>query len=202
MTEEETTHFLLLLERERAGSLPYRQLIDQKIQRSKDAFETISNKVQRPTDSEQKWFARYFSTWIFNAIHMAVSIPELQTTEALSERFHLSIQEISDILKELSKMGLVRPLKDRWVLQGGGWHIPKESPFVAFLHSNWRSRAILDWQKGNKDSIHFTVVQTLSKKDFAKIKTKLLALIEETSRIAGASREEEIVCLTLDYFKV
>jgi hypothetical protein len=73
---------------------------------------------------------------------------------------------------------------------------------VAFHHGNWRTRAILDAQKRNPESVHYTVVQSLDQKAFEEIRQKIIQLIEDANRIARPAKEERLICFTTDFFEV
>jgi hypothetical protein len=62
------------------------------------------------------------------------------------------------------------------------------------LFSSW-------YQSADPESVHYTVVQSLSKVDFERVKQRLLELIQETARISGPSKEEKLMCLACDFFE-
>lgn len=68
-------------------------------------------------------------------------------------------------------------------------------------HQNWRLKATLD-STTDTNGIHYTSIQTLSEKDFNKIKKLLMTGIEQTRRIIEPSTPEQLVCMNLDFFKV
>jgi hypothetical protein len=64
------------------------------------------------------------------------------------------------------------------------------SPLSIFHHNNWRQQAMQDAQRRNPGSIHYSVVQSLSRDDYERVKEVILECIQKTAAISGPSREE------------
>ena len=202
MKPDERDYFITLVDHERAATPELRSFIQSKIIELKRKYDSIDNRTTRKTvgfDSNQ---VRYFSSWEWSAIHFMTSIPELQTPKKISERLGIKESEVSKKLKVLSEQGFVTETKGKWVYKGGEFHTPKNSPLVLLHHQNWRARAILDAQEYDRDSLHYTNVQTMSREDAEKVKSLLLEFISESNRIAGPSNPEEAVVILCDMFNV
>lgn len=202
LSTDETEYFIGLLEMERSSSNEYKNFLTRKNHTLKKAHENLSNLVERKTAQANEKDQLYYSSWYWSAIHILVSIPAFQSVSAISERLSISEHQVKQTLSVLEQYGFVRQEKGKWKFAAMEQHIPKDSPLSVFHHSNWRQRAMLDAQEPNRDSIHFTVTQSLSQKDFERVKETILACIQEVEEIAGPSKEEELVCFTCDYFKV
>jgi uncharacterized protein (TIGR02147 family) len=201
MTSDETDYFMSLLEAERAGSPRYREYILRKAQTLKKSHEDLAKRVKRESAVIENEQIDYYSSWHWVAIHVLVSIPEYQTIEAICRRLSLAPHLVEYVLRRLETLGFVRRESEKWRFVSHDRHIPRGSPLVAFHHSNWRHRAILDAQDPNNDSVHFTVVQSLSRSDYEQVKQLVLDFIEKASKIAGPSKKEEMMCLSCDLFK-
>ena len=105
-------------------------------------------------------------------------------------------------LETLEKKGLVKRDGEFWKINPGSIHLPKDSPMNSASHANWRHRAILSSQNTSNDDLHYTVVQAISESDFEKIKQILLKAIENYKSCAYPSPSEELICFSLDYFRV
>jgi hypothetical protein len=104
-------------------------------------------------------------------------------------------------LQELERLKFVEHRQNKWIYSGGEFHAKKDSPFVLMQHQNGRQRAILDAFQQDNEGIHYTALQTLSRKDAEKIKNLVLELISDFSKIAGPSDPEDCIVLTCDFFK-
>jgi uncharacterized protein (TIGR02147 family) len=201
LTRAESEFFMLLLEKERASTQRYRKHIEAKLGALKREQENLSLRLNRPApDMGQKEMV-YYSAWHWSAVHIAVSIPELQTIPAIARRLQLPESLVASTLATLEGLGLVKRDGQRWGFASSELHLPKNSPLSSLHHSNWRQRATLDSQDASGSGVHFTVVQSMSLKAFEKIRRYAVEFVETASREAGPSKEEELVCIACDVFK-
>lgn len=197
----EREYFCLLVDLDRAGDPEFRAHLKSRAQEMKDKHDSVQERVTRPPLSIDSFQLSYFSSWVWSALHFLTSIPEFQTEEALADRLGMKREQLRFYLEHLATNGFIESKGDRWIYKGGEFHAPKNSPLVVLHHQNWRQRAILDAQDFDSTNIHFTVVQTISKQDFERIKALLLEFISESSAISGPSKPEEAIVLTCDLFK-
>lgn len=202
LAETETEYFLCLLEKDRASTSSYRERQMQKIKRMKEEHEDLQKIVNRPPVSLSEKEFQYYATWYMSALHILVSIPKYQTSASIAQKLQLDLASVEEALLKLQAFGLVRYENKKWTFNSSEIHVSKNSPLVSLHHNNWRQRAILDSQKTKTDGIHFTVVQSVDKEAWEKIKNKLLQFIEDFSKTAGPAASEELICMTCDFFKV
>lgn len=202
LADEDSHYFMKLVEYGRCGDHEYRQSLARELSRLKKDHENLAKRIKDPSLQEQKLQATYYSQWFWSAIHIAVSIPELQKTTALAHRLNLSIPLVESILRELEKFNLVRHEKGKWFIDSGSIHLPKNSPLNSVQHSNWRARAVQATQNPEDSGVHYTIVQSLSRSDFEKIRQLVLKMIDDYGKIARPSKEEELICFLCDFFKV
>ncbi|HVK60338.1 MAG TPA: TIGR02147 family protein [Bdellovibrionales bacterium] len=202
LSEAESDFFLLLVDQERASSAAYRVRVNEKISRMRREHDDLQKRVNRPSVAHELKEFTYYSSWLFSALHIIVSIPELQTTAAIARRLQLPEAVVLDGLKQLEEWSFVVQQRDKWKFGSSEIHIPKNSPLVALHHANWRQRAVLDAQNWRSNGIHFSVVQSIDASAWDEIRRRVIDLIEEASRIAGPSKSEKLVCFTTDFFEV
>ncbi len=203
LSEEETEYLLGLLEIERSVLLSYKEYWLRKLHEKRKENESLAKKVNRQviSDSSENDLV-YYSSWYWTAIHILTSIPQFQTEKSIAEKLSLPIAQVRTVLQTLESWGAVRREEGLWKFGSREQHVSKRSPLAAFHHSNWRNQAILDAQKQTTGGVHFTVVQSLSKRDYEKIKSLVLETIQAISTIAGPSAEEKLMCFTCDFFEV
>lgn len=200
-SEDETEYFLGLLEAEKAGSRAYRDHWLEKNRRLKEQRENLSRVVHRRAAASDEKDLAYYSAWHWTAIHILVSIPEFQTERAIAERLALPPALVAETLQALESWGAVRREGGRWLFRAREQHVSRDSPLAAFHHANWRARAAASAQLRRPEAVHFTVVQSLSRADFEKVRELVLQLIKDTAAIAGPSKEEKLMCLACDFFE-
>jgi uncharacterized protein (TIGR02147 family) len=200
--QSESAYFCKLVDWERAGDAEYRAALAGELRALKREQENLSKRLGDAHIGTSERELLYYSSWYWSAIHVLVSIPEFQTVSAISSHLSLSPFLVEGCLRQLEKFELVKHEKGKWKFAGGSLHLSKDSPLNAIQHGNWRSRAVLDSQNRGSDGVHYTVVQSLSRKDFEQVKELVLSTIDKYSRIAKPSKEEELICFACDFFKV
>jgi len=198
----EQDYFLELVNLERAGSKTLTEHIKRKLESILEKQENLAARFQKKkpvTDSEQHI---YYSSWHYSAIHILLTIPQFQSSRAISQRLNLPIEFVKKALNELDGMGLAAYTDDRWQATKRDIHLPRDSHLTTTNHFNWRNRAIEHAQTTKEQGIHYTAVHSLSKKDFERIKQLLLESLDKSRGIVGPSKEEEIACMTLDWFLI
>lgn len=203
LREAEREYFLLLVDRARCATPALTAHLDAKLADLRRAQENLALRLKRETrDDATGTELSYYSSWVWPAVHLLCSIPEAQTEAAIASRLGLSLTRVSGVLAELEARGLVRREGARYKFVAGSVHIPKASPLVSLHHNNWRQQAVLDSQDATADSVHYTMVQTLSRAAYAQIKRQMLQMIEESAAVGQAAREEELIAVCCDLFKV
>ena len=198
----EENYFLGLVEKARAGSKEYREHIEAKLFSLKQENENLSKRLERSSIEPGEKELTYYSAWYWSALHILVSIPQFQTVSEISKKLNLSPETVQSSLSTLQKFGLVKFENQKWRFSSTDIHIGKNSLLVGLHHNNWRQRALLHAQEKANSGIHYTTVQTMSRSAVEKIKQMLLQFIDESSKVAGPSKEEELVCITCDFFQV
>jgi uncharacterized protein (TIGR02147 family) len=202
-SEAETRYFLKLVEYERAANPRYRTRLKQELDQMRSEQEDLKNRFREEQVGQSQSEMLYYSSWLWSAIHILTDIPKYRTTRAMATRLGIDEAWARHCLQTLEKFGLVRHAAgDTWIHSSGWIHLPKQSPMISVHHANWRTRAVLSSQNPNHTNLHYTIVQSVSLDDFARIKTHLLAAIEDYRKIADASPEQELICFNCDAFVV
>jgi uncharacterized protein (TIGR02147 family) len=204
-SRDESEYFINLVHKARAASPLLRELIESRLQELKISANQIESKIRDPRLERETEQAFYYSNWLYSAIHTLVSIPEFQTESAISARLQVPLATVHASLVELEKMKLVARVngrKNAWTITQWALHNPSNSPHTWMHHANWRQRALLKTQIPQSETIHYTALHTLSRKDIVKLKTLANQFIQESRDLVRPSKEEELVCITLDLFTV
>jgi uncharacterized protein (TIGR02147 family) len=199
--ETETAYFLALVDHARAGSPAFKARLKSQMKKIRDHHAALENRISAQIIQGTEMNYRYYSTWLGAAVHIAVSIPELQTLESLAEHFQVPRPLIQGVLQDLNEMGLIRKAGDLWTYVTGEQHLARKSALIALHHGNWRSRATLSAQLQDERNYHYTGISSVSRTDAQIIADLLLQLTEKIRLIVAASKEEELVCLNLDFFR-
>ena len=202
LSPEETEYFLLLLEHARAGTARARSFLNRKLIGIRKAREDIARRLHQPRLEIGEKETLYYSAWYWAAIHIAVSIPQLRTTDAISRRLMLPRDAVEDALNKLEVHKIVRKVGSEWEIGTADVHIPKDSLLIGVHHNHWRQRAITDATMPFRDNVHYTGVHSISIADYQILKARLLDFISQTHALVSPSKEEELICFACDLFVV
>jgi hypothetical protein len=198
-------YFLLLVGLGRAGSKAledhFKSQIDE-IQRKRTQIkERITTDRLLNTEAQM----RYYSSWYYSAIHVATSIPEYQTRDALASALGLAPGLVSECLEFLIEHGLVVPKSGRFMIGPVRMHLGADSPMISKLHANWRLQSLQSLERPVLESakdLHYSTVLTLSHTDAKRVREILLRAVDETEKVFRPSPEEVVYCIGMDWFQV
>lgn len=201
-TNEERHFFLLLVQRERAATQTLKKYFQDQMEQLTQKRLVLKERLEVKKTLNIKDQAVYYSAWYYAAVHVALSIPDLQTHEALAKRFGLPFSKISKIIQFLISVNLATQEKGRLKIGTSRIHLADDSPLIARQHANWRLKALESMDKTEERDLHYSSVITLSENDVLRIKSMLVKWITETKAVIRDSKEEEIHCFNIDFFRV
>jgi len=199
---DEIDWFLELVELARAQTEPLKKRIRERLKTMKAKHEDLSHHFKKPRIGTSEKENLYYSSWHWSALHILTSIPAFRRVEVIAERLNLPRELVRDCLSKLELLGLVQNRGGEWKNVPGGLYLPKESHLSRNHHANWRQRALLDAQLPERNSIHYTDVVSHSFVDYETVKERLLEVIEASRKIIKPSKEEELSCVCIDFFRV
>jgi uncharacterized protein (TIGR02147 family) len=204
LDDEESEYFLDLVQHARASTPSLRALIEKRMDRLRNHHNSIESRVHIKGKLSPENAQRYYTSWIYSAIHVALSVPELQNIPALSARFRLSPEVVQRVLADLETMGLAsNAAPGVYKSTVAQIHLPSESPFAIIQHNNWRQKAIIAQSElAPSEMFSYTAVHSLARKDIDALKRLLLDYVEKSNAVVRPSPEEAVVCVLIDLFPV
>ena len=200
MSEGEADYFSLLVARERASSRNLKNHLDTKLKRLRQESQNLIRRVdheRRLTESES---AIYYSSWLYTAVWLATSIPDFQTIDAITELLGVERERIVAVLNFLKSTELVEENLGHFSSRPQRTHLERNSPFIARHHSHWRLQAIRRTENLKDDELMFTGPLSISRKDFAQVREKIVALIQAVSETVNETVPEDIAVFQVDWF--
>jgi uncharacterized protein (TIGR02147 family) len=198
-----TDFFLLLLQRDRAGTQELKSYYQNKIDLALSERRKIRSRVQTTKEVSDEDKAKYYSTWLYSACHVALSVKDFSNIAALSDRMKVPRETIAQIIDSLITMGLAKEEENGKLNIGPAHiHLGEDSEHILKHHSNWRVRALRSLEYKSPKDLHYSVAYSLSHADAGRIREKLLTVIKENMEIVKPSPEETVYCQTLDFFEL
>ncbi|HLD99879.1 MAG TPA: TIGR02147 family protein [Bdellovibrionota bacterium] len=201
-TSDESGFFLLLVQLARAGTQSLRSHFQTQIEAVIGKRLILKNRLDVKQTLSPENQAVYYSAWYYAAVHVMLSIPELQTREALIRHLRLPPQRITDVLNFLVSVKLAVKSGTRYQIGTTRIHLPSDSPLISKHHTNLRMLAIQSLDRNEEKDLHYSSVVTISKDDVLKIKSELVKNIETLKKVIRDSKEEVGYCLSFDFFGI
>ena len=201
-TADESHFFLLLVQRERAGTKELSSYFGTQIERIRDKRLILTKRLGKQSALSSEDQSLYYSSWQFAAIHMATTIPRLQSIPALSSELQIPVPRVALICEKLAFMNLVEKKGEQVRALNSQIRIGNDSHNIIRHHANWRQRAIESLERESLTDLHYSAAVTLAKADVAKLKSRMLEFIGEFVAEIRESKEEQLCAIALDFFRV
>lgn len=202
-TREETRYWLALVEYNRAGTPTLRRVLSEQLTELRERHLLLRKKVGIQATLSRENQAIYYGSWHYAAVHMAITVPALQSRAALARSLRVPPRKLAQVLEFLISVGLVVQQGDRLTTGKTLLHLEKDSPSIFKHHANWRIRALdaLHDDSG-EEAVHYSSVVTLSAEDAQKLRALISRHLGEWIHLVKDSREERVYGLGLDFFRV
>ena len=199
---DETEYLVWLVGHERAGTPSARRFYARLLERKRTEHLQLKKRVDIESELTDTDKSVYYSSYLYGAIHMLVTVPEFRTQEAIAARLALPPARINEVLGFLKRSGLVVDLGGRLEPGSRLLFVDKSSPFIVQHHANWRIHALSSIARKSPDDLHLSMTVTLSENDAKALRARMASFIEEISTTVKASKEEKLMNINLDFFDV
>ena len=195
----ETDFFLLLVQRAKSGSIDLSKILDRQITEIRKSSKNLVNRVSCEKELNAEEQSVFYSNWYYSGIRLLCSIPEYSTYEAIRDYFGLPSAVVREVLEFLIRTGLCKLEGGCYALGPALTHLESSSKFISRHHVNWRLKAIEKHPKLTGEDLVFSGPLTISKENSARVREKIVKLIQELGQITKNSRSEELRCFNVDW---
>jgi uncharacterized protein (TIGR02147 family) len=202
LSEADTEFFILLVLKQRSGTKTLENLFAKQISNRCEQHAVLKKRLNIKDTMPLEDQMIYYSSWHYAAIHMALMIPELQNSTAISKYFNLPPSRIMSVLQFLLDNNLIEQKGSSYKIKKSVLHLEKDSPILTQHHSHWRMRAIESVQTKRPDDLHYSGIMSLSHDDYEWVRERLAQLLEEVVVRLGPSKDEKLAALCFDLFQV
>lgn len=199
LSREETEYFLLLVQKERAGSMALQREFERQIQRARNQALQVRRAVKKDLTLSQEEQKIFYSSWEYSAARLACELPQIKNLNDLSVLLGIPVNKLQQIMNFLLQTGLTKRKTQGYELGPAVTYVGEDSPFLQNHHRNWRIRSMERWPHRTPRELFFTASMSLSEEDAEKIRAKLFELISEITSTARASKPETMRALVLDW---
>lgn len=203
LTELESQYFLGLVDLGRAGSRELRRMVESRLGELRERASQLANRLPQDRALSDVERAVFYSRWTYSAVRLLTSVEGFGDSDAIARHLGLSREAVASVLEFLLTHGLcVRDERGQLRLGAQRIHLPSTSPLVAQHHRNWRLRAMDRHEKLGSEELAFSAPLTISREDFARVREKIVKLLEEVSAVVEKSEAQELACFNIDWVRV
>lgn len=199
-TKTESQYFLLLVQFAKAGTQNLKAQLKEQIEAIRSERFNLKKRLQKSENIEKENQHIYYSSWIYAAIHVMLSIPQFNQPHLIAAHLNLPINMVANVIEFLREAGLIEKGSSGFKHSGKHWHLERQSPFIQRHHINWRSQALQSVEKNLIDDIHYSNVMAFAEKDAEKIKEILIAALAQIRDVIKDSPEEKAYVFSADFF--
>jgi uncharacterized protein (TIGR02147 family) len=197
---DESHYFLLLLQRARAGTVALASYFDDQLEIVLAQKLNVQKRLGAKERLSKEDQAQYYSSWMYAAIHVALSVPKLaQSAEAIATYFELPLPPVKKVLDFLLMCGLATRKGSAFAIGPRHIHLGKDSENIQRHHGNFRLQALKALERDSEHSLNYSAAVTLSREDAYKVREILLTSIKSSADLITKSPEEEVFALNVDF---
>jgi len=201
-SKDESLFFFLLLQKDRAGTRTlaahFQEQMDEILRRRLILTKRLGEKTVLSAEAQ----GVYYGSWVYAAVHIALTIPELRTREALSAYLHLPAKKVNDALDFLCSVGLAQAKGAHFETGTAHVRLGNDSHNIVRHHGNWRTQALEALDREQLHDLHYSGVVSLSREDLARVKAIFLDAIRDAQAVIKDSKEEELCAVNVDFFSL
>ena len=201
-SKEEADFFLLLVSRDRAGTESLRKHFESQIQSTLKKRLLVIERLGRKTEITAEAKGIYYSSWLYAAIHVACTISELQTRQSIAKHFSIPIELAGKILDFLVEQSLLKKIDEKYTTTESWIRLDKESPHIIKHHTNWRQKAIQNFELQTNEDMHYSGVFSMDQKTALKIQDQFLHFIQQQLKMIETAKEEHLYVFSGDFFSL
>ena len=200
--DEEAQFFLLLVSRDRAGTVALKKRYDTQITAKRNARANLAKRVAHDSAISEEDQRRFYSSSLYATLHVLSSIPRLNKISDIGRVLGAPEAEVKSAIDFLAGLGVVVSKDGRITPGSRHVHLGRDSKFLVNHHLNWRLKSIDRIREHYDEDLHYSGAMSLSLDDVIKIKDLLAGSLAKATEIAVASKEETAYVLCFDFFNL
>jgi uncharacterized protein (TIGR02147 family) len=201
---DQTNFFLNLVYLERAASPKLKKVIEERLEAERTRQKMVGSKYTDAFEINERQQAEFYLHWYVSAVYMLCGV--CKTPTEISQRLTLPLDLISKSLSSLEDMGLVELKDNSFQKTQANIFLFEGSPFRTGYATAWRQVAGMKLTTHDpirdKEDVFYTSLYSVSHEDRKKLTQLVMGFIEEVKTLTVPSSEEDLCCITMDYFTV
>jgi uncharacterized protein (TIGR02147 family) len=200
LRQEETEFLLLLVEHNRAGTASLQKFLGRQVEARRAEYQELLARVESKGKISESDKATYYSTWHFQAVRVALSLPHCRTVSAIAKEVKLPVERVNEVMSFFLERGLAKDEGGKYFPTAVRIHLPSDSPDITKLHSNWRVHALRSLDSFKPEDFHYSGVVSLSREDYEAVREILRKSVVDALEVVKPSKEERLAVMNLDFY--
>ena len=201
-TPLESRFFLNLVLLSRSGTKELKSFYEGELKQQLQERRDLKNRFQSNRTLSEVDQARYYSSWYYAAIHVAVSLAHLRSKTQISQALDIPLATVGSALEFLVQMGLLKMHGSEYRQGEVSLYLGSDSGFLTKHHTNWRMKAIQSLDHVSEEDLHYSGVITCSEDDSEKIKEILIQAVGKIRETVKKSGDETLRVYNVDFFSI
>lgn len=201
-SEIESHFFLLLVGQDKAGTQSLKRYYQSEINKVHKSREQAIGHIGKKVEISNEAKGIYYSSWIYPAIHIACTIDTLRKPELMAEYLGLSHNLVVQVLNFLEKEKLLTKQGTEYLPTKNWIRLDHTSPHVISHHTIWRQKTIEGLIHTDPLDLHFSGVYSMNKDTAAKIKKRILEVMQEFMSEIQSAPEKDLFVFATDLYKI
>jgi uncharacterized protein (TIGR02147 family) len=202
LAELDSDYLLALIESSRAGTLDLKGAIARRLTQLRERHAQLEHRIPGARSLSREERGTFYSQWYYSAIRLATSLPDMLDAAAIAGRLNLPPGLVGQVLDFLLASNLIERNGERFELVSKRTHLSASSPLAASHHRNWRVAAMNRYESMSSRDFAFTSPLTLSRKDAARVRELLIAMVADVAKIVEPSDSETLRVLNIDWLEL
>ena len=199
--EMETDFFLLLVQRERAGTHALRDYYARKLQELRLSARELKERMRgRVAELDEEAKSVFYSDWIYSAIRLYCAIESVGDVREIAGKLQIPLARVNEALRFLKKYGLVAERNGRLEIGTQSTHLGSRSPFINSHRKNWRIKGLESLNDEDEYNLFYSGPMVVAHKDVPRIRKQLVELIANVTKSVADSPCERTQCLNIDWY--
>lgn len=199
----EKKYFLLLVQKERAGTHGLKQFIDQQLEEILEQSLAVRSQFENIKELTEEQKATFYSSWIYSATRLMTAAEEPVEVETICQVLGQPREKIVEVIQFLLDSGLCKMEEGQVKIGPHQTHVGRDSKFLIQHLRNWRIKALEKIEDINEqDELSYSGPMMLSERAAKEVRKNLLSFIRESTNSALHSEAETLYCLNLDWIKI
>ena len=201
LEELEREYLSILIQKDRAGSHKFKESLQAKLDGIRESKNDIGRdfKAQVAPNLAE---ATYYSSWLYSAIHILMTIEEFNSVAKISKALKVSDSEVENGLKVLVEMGLVQQKNSKWNLTNKKAFISNSNALAQCYHASWSDRLNSTLSVHDAKNVRYTGVHSVSQSDWDKLRDMIRDFLRSLNPVIEPSKEETLIAIRIDAGKL